>query len=331
MPGIRSASLAQAIPSGGANSGGAAVKLPSGEIVRVPMLMVYPDYFATIGIPLLSGRDFNNADLSEHAQTVCIVNEAFARAVFPGENPIGKPCIVTRRPQVRDLDQPRYVTPPEPYQIIGIAKDSRYTHPRGDPEPVVYTTFLQTGTGRGQMVLHARVAGHPSDMIPQVRQEILSLDPTLPQLDVHTLEQEMHAALVQQRLIAMLSSFFGALALVLACVGLYGLLAFAVVQRFREMGVRMALGASRGQVIRLVMREALLLVGIGIVLGIPASVAVARLVSSGISGLLYGLQPTDPLTIAQASLVLIAVAGIAAYLPARRASRADLLTSLRAE
>ena len=202
---------------------------------------------------------------------------------------------------------------------------------KGESEAVIYTTFLQTGTGRGQMALHVRVTGNTSAMIPRIREEVWKLDPTLPLFDVHTLEQEMNAALVQQRLIAMLSTFFGTLALLLASVGLYGLLAFAVVQRVAEMGVRMALGARRSSVVWLVMREALVLVAIGIVVGVPASLGVARLAASQIAGLLFGLKASDPLTIAMATTILIAVAAIAAYLPARRASRVDPIIALRSE
>jgi ABC-type antimicrobial peptide transport system permease subunit len=141
----------------------------------------------------------------------------------------------------------------------------------------------------------------------------------------------MGAALVQQRLIALLSSLFGGLALLLACVGLYGLLAFAMVQRTGEMGVRMALGARRTDVVWLVVREAWLLVGIGILVGVPAALAVARIASSQISGLLFGLEATDPMIIGAATSALIAVATFAAYLPARRASCVDPMVALRAE
>ena len=149
--------------------------------------------------------------------------------------------------------------------------------------------------------------------------------------DVHTLDEEMGAALVQQRLIALLSSLFGGLALLLACVGLYGLLAFAMVQRMGEMGVRMALGARRVDVVWLVVREAWLLVAIGIVVGVPAALGAARVASSQIAGLLFGLAATDPLTIAAAACSLFVVATLAAYLPARRASRVDPMVALRAE
>jgi ABC-type antimicrobial peptide transport system permease subunit len=141
----------------------------------------------------------------------------------------------------------------------------------------------------------------------------------------------MNAALVQQRLIAMLSSCFGGLALLLASVGLYGLMAFTVVQRRNEMGIRMALGAQRGDVVSLVVREAMLLVVIGIAIGVPAALGVARLASSQISGLLFGLEATDPFTFTAATLALASVAAFAAYLPARRASRVDPMLALRTE
>jgi ABC-type antimicrobial peptide transport system permease subunit len=157
------------------------------------------------------------------------------------------------------------------------------------------------------------------------------VDASLPVLDIHTLEEEMDAALVQHRLVALLTSLFGALALLLACVGIYGLLAFSVAQRTGEIGIRTALGARRGDVIWLVMREALVLVGIGVAAGVPAALLAARLATSQISGLLFGLEANDPLTLAAATAVLIVVAALAAYLPARRASRVDPMMALRNE
>jgi ABC-type antimicrobial peptide transport system permease subunit len=251
--------------------------------------------------------------------------------MFPGENPVGKPCFTGRRPSARDTNGPRYPTPPEPYQIIGVVKDSRYGNPRGEPQPIIYTTFLQTGTGRGQMVLHVRVTGDPGLLVPRIREEVLRVDPTLPVFEVRTLSQEMDAALIQERLIATLSSLFGVLALLLASVGLYGLLAFGVVQRTGEVGIRMALGAGRGDVIWMILREALVLVLLGVAIGVPAAFAVARLAGSRISGLLFGLTATDPITIVVATGLLGLVAAVAAYLPARRASRVDPMVALRSE
>ena len=196
--------------------------------------------------------------------------------------------------------------------------------------PLIYMTFLQTSTGRGQMVLHVRTTGTPGEVVQRIREQVAAIDPSMPMFDVHTLDEEMGAALVQQRLIALLSSLFGGLALLLACVGLYGLLAFAMVQRIGEMGVRMALGARRVDVVWLVVREAWLLVAVGIGVGVPAALGAARVASSQIAGLLFGLAATDPLTIAAAACSLFVVATLAAYLPARRASRVDPMVALRA-
>ena len=261
---------------------------------------------------------------------MCIVNESFARQVFAGDNPIGKPCHTGRRGRLFSSRSDR-PAPAEPFQIVGVVKDSRYSNPRGETQPLIYMTFLQTNTGRGQMVLHVRVTGNPSVVIQRIREEVAAVDPAVPMFDVHTLEQEMNAALVQQRLIAMLSSLFGGLALLLACVGLYGLLSFTLVQRTGEMGIRMALGARRGDVVWLVVSDALLLVATGIAVGVPAALAVARFASSQISGLLFGLEATDPFTIVTAAFALASVAAFAAYLPARRASRVDPMVALRAE
>jgi len=323
--------MAQATPTRPAASAGSQVTFASGEAGIVGWLMVYPNYFATAGIPIIAGRDFGPGDLGEDSPAVCVVNETFVRQVFPGENPIGKPCVITRRPRVRDLVGPRYNPTPVAYEIVGIAKDSRYMNPTGSIRPLIYGTFLQTGTGRGQMVLYVRTAGNPNLLLPRIRAEVWRVDPTLPQFEIHTLAQEMDAALIRERLIATLSSLFGAVALLLACVGLYGLLAFAVAQRTGELGIRMALGATRRDVLWMVLRDALALALAGVAIGVPAAVAAGRLASSEISGLLFGLKITDPATIAAAAALLVLVAAMAAYLPARRASRVDPMVALRNE
>jgi predicted permease len=330
IPDVRLASMAQGTPTAPTGGSGAAIKLPSGEQLRVPILMVYPNYFATIGIPMVRGRDFGAGDLAEHAPAVCIVNESFARQVFGGQDPIGKPCHTGRRGRLLGSPEGQQRSA-EPFQIVGVVKDSRYSNPRGETQPVIYSTFLQTNTGRGQMVLHVRVAGNPGAVVQRIREQVAAVDPAVPMFDVHTLDEEMNAALVQQRLIAMLSGLFSGLALMLACVGLYGLLAFTLVQRTGEIGIRMALGARRGDVVWLVVSEALLLVAAGIAIGVPAALAVARLASSQISGLLFGLEATDPFTIATAAFALASVAAFAAYLPARRAARVDPMVALRTE
>jgi putative ABC transport system permease protein len=333
IPNVRMASMAQVTPTAPSSSLSQTVRTASDEEVRVPAFMVYPNYFATIGIPILAGRDFATTDLEERAPAVCIVNEAFVHQVYPGEDPLGKPCYRGRRARLMNLAVAGQQTPlpSEPFQIVGVVKNSRYNNPRGEARPLIYNTFLQANTGRGQMVLHVRVTGNPGEVVQRIRQEVAAIDPTMPMFDVHTLDAEMNAALVQNRLIAMLSSLFGALALSLACVGLYGLLAFSVVQRKSEIGIRLALGARRIDVMSLVVREAMLLVAIGVAIGVPSALVTARLASNQISGLLFGLKATDPLTIGAATAALATVAAFASYLPARRAARVDPMLVLRTE
>jgi ABC-type antimicrobial peptide transport system permease subunit len=181
--------------------------------------------------------------------------------------------------------------------------------------------------GRGGMALYVRAAANPTLIIPKIREEVRSVDKAAPQFEVRTLAEEMDAALLQQRLIATLSSLFGILALLLACVGLYGLFAFAVMQRTSEIGLRVALGAPRGSVLWIILREALLLALLGVAVGIPAALAAGRLAS----GLLFQLKPADPPTMAAAAILLLSAAAVAAYLPARRASRVDPMVALRNE
>jgi ABC-type antimicrobial peptide transport system permease subunit len=212
-----------------------------------------------------------------------------------------------------------------------VVRDSRYTSVRKETPPTVYQTFLQTRTGRGQMALYVRVAAAPGAVLSQVRQAVQDIDRDLPLFEIHTLADEMGTVLIRDRLIATLSTVFSALAVSLACVGLYGLLSFSVVQRSAEMGIRMALGANRGDVVWSVMREALLLVAAGVIVGIPIALVLGRLASNRISGLLFGLHATDPLTIAAATIVLALIAAGAGYAPARRASRIDPMAALRKE
>jgi predicted permease len=314
IPGVEVASMAQFTPML-ARANGQSVELPGGKELEVLIPMIYPKYFSTVGIAMLAGRDFNDGDLADQAPKVTIVNEAFVRLAFPNEQPVG------RRVKVGSEER----------EIIGVVKDSPYLDLRRDIPAIAYQTFLQTNTGRGQMVLHARVRGNVAAVTQQIREQVQRLDPTLPTFEVHTLSDEIDAALVRERLIATLSSVFGVLALALACVGLYGLLAFTIAQRTTEMGVRMALGARRVDVVMMVMREALTLVGAGTVLGLIGAMATTRLASNQISVLLFRTNVTDLATIVVATLILGGVASLASYLPARRASRVEPMMALRNE
>ena len=314
VPGVRAASLAHFSPTTRVGYSGP-VWLADGTQQRVPQMMVYPNYFATMDLPFVAGRDFAERDLDQGAPLVGVVNEAFVRQIMNGQNPVGRRIPIEFGDTVRE--------------IIGVVKDSRYASLKEDTPPLVYQPFLQTRTGRGQMTLHVRISNSTAGVVSRVREEVQRIDKDLPLLAMQTLADQMNGLLSRERLVASLSTLFGLLALLLASVGLYGLMAFSVVQRTGEMGLRMALGAARQSVVRLVMREAMLLVGIGLVVGVPCALVTGRLASSQMSGLLFGLSATDPLTMIGAVVVLMTVAAVAAYLPAVRAARVDPMVALR--
>jgi predicted permease len=282
------------------------------EDMSINWTQVYPNSFATLGIPLLAGRDFGPQDSGE-VEKVAVINESMARRFFGAENPVGRRfgfALPFRSGEI---------------EIIGVVKDAKYKNLREPGRPMFYLPFSQAGTGYGQMTLVVRTVGNPSLIAAAVQHEARALDPVMPMFQAETLAAQVDASLVQERLIATLSSVFGILALLLACIGLYGVMAYDVARRTHEIGVRMALGARARQVVQLVIGEMLRLVGIGVVIGLGAALAATRLVKS----LLYGLQPHDPLTIGVAVFVLLAVAAVAGYLPARRASCVDPMVALR--
>jgi predicted permease len=282
------------------------------EEMRIHWMQVYPNSFATLGIPLISGRDFGAQD-SRDAPKVAVINESMARRFFENESPVGRRFGIGVSEHSGDIE------------IIGVVKDAKYKSLREPNRPMFYLPFAQANTGRGQMTLIVRTAGDPAPVAVATQREARALDPAMPMFEVETLAAQLDASLVQERLVATLSSVFGLLALLLACIGLYGVMGYDVTSRTREIGVRMALGASAQRVVWMTLGETLRLVGIGVVVGLGASLAATRWVKS----LLFGLQPHDPLTIGLAVLVLLAVAAVAGLLPARRAARVDPMVALR--
>jgi predicted permease len=316
LPGVLSVSLSTASPIEGVD-GMSRIYVPGSaqnhEDEEVGVNVVGLKYFETMGIPLVAGRDIGSQD-NERAPKVAVVSENMARRYFPGENPLGKHFNFGASTQG---DQ---------YEVVGVARDAKFGSLRKENRRIIYLSHQQSWT-RPAINFALRAAGDPAGLIAAVRHEIQSVGNDIPVTKVRTLAAQVDESLAQERLVATLSGFFGLLALALACVGLYGLISYAVTRRTNEIGVRMALGAQSRDVIKLVMRETTLLVALGVGLGLGAAMAVARL----ISGLLFGLTATDPLTITTATLVMIAVATLAGSLPARRAARVDPMVALRHE
>ena len=330
MPGVESASLARTSPLS-PSAFSCPVAVPGGAR-QVPALIVYPAYFRTMGIPVLKGRDFNADDLRPGSPFAVLVNETFVREFLAGREPLGSQHGVTEaRVTGRNPKTGFVYGAGQPLNIIGVVKDSRFPALREAPPPMVYQTFLQANTGFGHMVLHVRTSRRGADIVASVREAVQAIDSAVPVFAVHTLSDEVDAALIRERLVATLSGGFGLVALGLVSVGLYGLLAFSVSRRTAEIGIRVALGATRADVLRLVGRQALTIVLLGLTVGVPAAWIATRLAARQLDTLLYQQTPNDPLAMTAAIVVLLIVAVGAALLPARRAARIDPIVALRTE
>jgi predicted permease len=314
-PGVKSAALAGvSILSGDEWDSSMSVeghKAQDGEDMQAFMNSLSPGYFETMGIPLLEGRDFNRLDAKEQAR-VAIVNRRFAEHFFPGRSAVGKHVGFGTGPKSK-LD----------IEIIGVVANALYEGPR---EGVRRQVFIPHW-GRNSATFYVRTAAASSTAYHIIRTEVRTLDASMPVYQMKTLEAQLDETLLTDHLIALLAAGFGLLATVLASIGLYGVMAFVVARRKKELGIRLALGAEPGGVIWLVMREVLLLLSIGLAVGIPAAMALGRFVSAQ----LYGIEPRDP-WIAGATMILLALVSAAAGLiPATRASRIDPILALRYE
>jgi predicted permease len=324
LPGVRSACCSNIQSLGGSESGYGPYKVvPAGrdlsEGLDVRGTGVTRDYFATLGIPLVRGRAFGPQDepvdpTSQMSPTsrAAIIDEIIARKLFGDEDPVGQ--------FLRADDSGSTL------EVIGVAKDVMHQSLRGGPRPSVYS-IPPPAYRRALGYFHARTVGNPLAVAGAIRQAVRELDPKVEVTELRTMTGLVNDQMFRERSLSRLVGFFSLLALVLACLGLYGTLSCSVVRRTREIGVRMALGAQRQMVLSLVLRQGLKLVLIGIGIGLSAALAMTRLVSS----LLYGITPTDPLTFVGVSLLLIAVSLLACGLPARRAAGIDPMTALRCE
>ena len=272
---------------------------------------ISPGYFRTMGIPLMLGRDFADRDVSSKS-TVMIVNETFARHYFGDENPVGR--YVGLAPGVFDVE------------IVGVVKDGKYTGLREQPVRMMYVPQRQL-PGASQTTVLVRTAGDPLAFAPTLRQKTAEIDRQAIVHNVATAQNQIDRSLLRERLVATMSGLFGVLALVLAAIGLYGVLSYGIARRTREFGIRIAIGAEGRSILRMVLREASWVLALGIICGLTAASWLGRIVSN----LLYGVQPGDVASTAIAVGVLAAAGTLAAWIPARRASRIDPLVALREE
>jgi putative ABC transport system permease protein len=282
----------------------------------VPMVsyrVVGPGYFRVMDIRLLQGRDFIEAD-GPDSTAVVIINEALARRFWPNESPIGQ------RIRRGGLDGfgPWYM-------ILGVVSNARTFGIDSDPRPEIFIPHAQFRLP--QMTLVARTAGDPSQHVNAIRAQIRAVNRNIPITGVQTMEQLLSRSVAARRFTMALLSVFAGLALILAAVGIFGVMSYAVTERTREIGIRMALGARAGDVVKVIVRQGMRLALIGIVLGLAASFALAPLMQS----LLFGVSPTDPVTFIVLAFLLAAVALAACHLPARRAAKVDPMVTLRYE
>ncbi|HKU24608.1 MAG TPA: ABC transporter permease, partial [Candidatus Sulfotelmatobacter sp.] len=281
---------------------------------------VGPDYFATLGIPILAGRAFTVQDVGPsnwRHDTYAVINQSFARQYFPGQTPIG---------QRFGLVDEMVPVSPQDIEVIGVIPDRKYRDLRETPPPQAYFPYFEDAHFRF-MNIYLRTEADPRLIENAIRERMRQFDPHVPVVGLQTVDEQIGFSLRTERLIASLSGLFGGLATLLAVVGLYGVMAYVVTRRTREFGIRIALGALRSNVIVMVMREALILMGTGLAAGCSLSLALADLIRNQ----LYGLNPRDPLTFIGSAIVLTLAAGFAGFLPALRASGVDPTTSLRQE
>ena len=318
VPGVESAAASAVTPVGGMMYR-FRIELPEHpsmpEKERVVLLnLVTPGYFRTYGTRILAGRDFTPAD-RRGSRGVAIVNEAFARKFYSGQNPIGR--------LFAEEGSPRKAAVPR--EIVGYVQDAVYQSLRGPMAPTMYTPLAQADELAWSAGISVRASsGRPILLTKPIAAALVAVDPDAT-LTFRALDDQISASLVQERVVAILAGFFGGLALLLAGLGFYGVTSYAVSRRRTEIGVRMALGAAPGGVVRMVLRRVALLVALGVVVGTAVSLWASRFIAT----LLYGLEPRDPISLIGAAFVLGTIGGLAGWLPARRASRIDPARVLR--
>jgi len=312
LPGVQSATLASALP---VTAGGSRIQLPANatkpavdEEIAMDIVAVAPRFFETTGLSLLQGRDFRQVDTEKSAK-VMIVNETMAKKFWPDADPLGR--------SFYDGDTD--------FEVVGVARNTKYRDLRERPRMTFYLPLAQSY--RPSMSLLVRTAGEPSQVAPAIQARLRGIEPALTVFNIRTLFEHVGRSLYVERMESLLLTFFGILALTLTAIGIYGVVAYSVAHRTREVGIRMALGAQKKDVLKMILAQGLALVAWGTALGLIACYWLSRLVSSQ----LYGVSAYDPATLASVVSVLIVVAVLATYIPARRATRVDPLVALRYE
>jgi predicted permease len=315
LPGARAVSYAEDVPLGFDGGSWEDIEIDGyvpqpAENMKIYRNLIGPGYFELMRIPLVDGRDFRDAD-DPGATPVVIVNESFARRFLPGRNPLGSRL----RGWGRELT------------IVGVAKDSKYRSLGGRAEPYLYFPFAQFYGPSTGMAMHLRTTVAPESLLPAVRRVVRQMDPNVAVFVALSLKDYIGAAYFMQKIAATLLSALGLMALVLAALGLYSVMAYSVAQRTQEFGVRLALGAQPGDLLRLVVGQGARLAALGLLVGALGALAAARLISSS----LYGTSPADPVVFAGVAGLLAVIALAACYFPARRAANVDPIQALREE
>jgi putative ABC transport system permease protein len=317
LPGVQAAGGISNLPLGGVHGRFSfAVEGRAPDVGDVPAsegVLVTPGYFRALGIDLVRGRLFDDHDDSK-GQPVIVVGESFARQFFPGEDAIG-----------RRIGPGARGRPATWLSIVGIVRDVKSERLDAGAAPLVYRSVMQTSNLT--LTLVVRTAGDPSLLAESIRREVKAIDPNEPVFGIRTMQAVVASALAERRFTMLLLGLFAATALALSAIGIYGVMAYFVSQRTREIGIRMALGASPGDVVRMVLEQGVRLAAAGVVAGIAGALAITRAIST----LLYGIGPRDPGTLVALSAALTAVALVACYVPARRATRVDPIRALRYE
>jgi predicted permease len=319
LPGVRSATLS-GVPVIHPGQWGSPISIlgyatRQNEIPDTQGNYVAPRFFETVGIPVLLGRPIGPQDTATSTKVV-VVNQTFADAYFPQGDAIGRSFRIWD-PGV-----------PGTWQIVGVVRDAKYSSPRETPQRMIYLPLVQiAGSHAYAHSLELQTVGDPAAVAGQVRRALAQIDPNLAILKMETISQQVNHLMDQEQLISQLCSWFAVLALLLTSIGLYGVMTYNVARRTHEIGVRMALGAQNREVQWMILRESMLLLGIGVILGVPATMAVTRLIGAQ----LFGLSSSDPATFITAIVAISTVALLAAYFPARRATSVDPMVALRDE